>query len=300
MTSYCYLRTGPSENKIWKACEKSVKVLDCLKENDTVKKGKHPYVSCVILDEFGNILQDEQGELITLTDPKTKKHAEAKAIERLLLSKDNLYEKAHTLLTTLEPCSYRNIANHPEEIACAKMIIYAGIKQVLVGIVDPELSIRGHGLNMLASGEIYFSMFPSSFYNDIRKKNKKYLENVRDMYGKDEPLILIGPYAEFELANAPKSIRHFLVNEKKAGKLSSIRDKVKNLRNPHKIQAYVEKNYDGEIMQGVLDELKNKKSGNFTLYEKVAQYIASAISTDDVDRNGYILFMLINWMNEIS
>ena len=235
---YYFREDGPSEEKIYKACKRSIAELDKLDNEEKVQKGEHPYVSAIILDEDGNILKDDKGEeLIELTDPKAKKHAEAKLIERLLLAgniddlinraqnKDDLLNRAHTLITTLEPCAIRNTIKHPEEIACAKLIAYAGIKQVIVGMLDPAVEVRGRGLNILDSWGIPYAFFPFSLIKEVKKKNKKYIDRSNN-----EPITKISkriynPIAEVELMNAPRSIRNFMDDDSNQEMLKEIFNK---------------------------------------------------------------------------
>jgi len=234
---YYFRRDGPSEEKIYEACKRSIAELDELDNEEKVQKGEHPYVSAIILDKDGNILKDDNGELIELTDPKNKRHAEAKLIERLLLAgntddllnraknKDDLLNRAHTLITTLEPCAIRNTIKYPEEIACAKLIAYAGIKQVIVGMLDPATEVRGRGLNILDLRNIPYTFFPLPLIKKLKKKNKKYIDRSNN-----EPITKISkrfynPIAEVELMNAPCSIRNFMDDDSNQERLKEIFNK---------------------------------------------------------------------------
>jgi len=360
---YYFREDGPSEEKIYKACKRSIAELDKLDNEEKVQKGEHPYVSAIILDEDGNILKDDKGkELIELTDPKAKKHAEAKLIERLLLAgniddlinraqnKDDLLNRAHTLITTLEPCAIRNTIKHPEEIACAKLIAYAGIKQVIVGMLDPAVEVRGRGLNILDSWGIPYAFFPFSLIKEVKKKNKKYIDRSNN-----EPITKISkriynPIAEVELMNAPRSIRNFMGDESNQKSLKEIFNNkffkqypteylkkyfIKYEYNPedyikyypmlgwYDLKEFIISQYQDQTIQDILNKIKRDHIQdylnnidqtikdylnylkmikgyqiadlNFTMYEKIAQYLGIDIHMEKSDRDALILFYELQW-----
>ena len=279
-------------DRVYKACKRSVKELDKLDDIEDVKNGDHPYVSAIILDSNGDILKDQNGkELIELTDPETKKHAEAKVIERMLSSGDDIVSRAHTLITTLEPCSYRNTSKHTEEIACAKLITYTGIKQVIIGMLDPSLTVRGRGLALLDRLPVYYTMFPLDLAMEVRNKNKKYIDNTEKhilYYGNYEPTI--SPRAEFQIQYAPKSIRGFMDEREIRVLIEEIKER---FHNNYPNYNNLEKSDDVELYKFIKDleefavkelysenspsktlikKMKNKKIDGYTIFEKMQQY----------------------------
>jgi pyrimidine deaminase RibD-like protein len=285
----------PPSERVYKACKISVKKLDELDDIEDVKKGEHPYVSAIILDRNGDILKDKNGkELIELTDPKTKKHAEAKVIERMISSGDDVISRAHTLITTLEPCSYRNTTKHPEEIACAKLISYAGIRHVVIGMLDPSLTVRGRGLAFLEHCQgFYFTMFPEELVEKVRDKNKEYIKNIEDqiMY-RENYESTISPRAEYQLEYAPKSIRNFMDEGEVRNLIEEINeqfhDNYHNYNNREKLNnVKLLKKYPKDLEKFAVKELhsenspsntlikmmKKKKIDDHTIFEKMLQYI---------------------------
>jgi len=352
---YYFRKDGPSEEKIYKACKTSIAKLDELDNEEKVQKGEHPYVSAIILDKDGNILKDDKGkELIELTDPKHKRHAEAKLIERLLLAgniddllnraenKDDLLNRAHTLITTLEPCATRNTAKTPEEIACAKLIAYAGIKQVIVGMLDPAIEVSGRGLNILYFWGIPYAFFPFSLIKKLENKNKNYIQRseIELMSTKISKISKRGytTNAEVELMNAPRSIRNFMHDESNRESLREIfnnffnqyptknfkKHYIKNKYNPedyikyyplqgiYDLAKFITSQYEDQTIQDYLNKIKKDHTQdyldcfnkikryqfagiNFTMYEKIAQYLGIDIHMEKSDRDALILFYILQW-----
>jgi pyrimidine deaminase RibD-like protein len=289
-----YLCVG-SENKVWDNCKRSISELRKLDEYENIKNGEHPYVSCIILDSFGNILKDSKGnEIITLTDPDVRNpsrvHAEAKAIRWILSDKD-LRKKACTLITTLEPCSYRNVKNHPEEVACSKLISYAGIKQVVVGTLDPAPEISGRGLKIMEQWGVYVTFFPCDLHSDILRINKKYLKknaSVKNRY-------YINPIYEFSINHAPLSVQKYLKSNIFVKNTFKSSENKKDLSK--KIFSIDE--LTSEALE-IVDELKKKKNNqNISIYEKIAEYLGLPVDKEEVFRNKYILTYVIEWYFEL-
>jgi len=320
MPSDAYLRNGPPDNRIYEACGKSIEALHELDGVKKVRKGEHPYVSSIILDRYGYILKDRDGEeLIALTDPLTKKHAEASVIEGLLSSGDDIIRKAHTLITTLEPCSYRSTTRHPEEIACAKLITYAGIRQVIVGILDPAVTVRGRGLALLDKWGVYFGMFPSDLADMIRNKNEEYIKKHRVSWegNLQNQERTISPYAEFELDYAPRSIRNFFEEKNVMGSLINIamrfyqenpeymkdevRDDEKYYKSLSKFAEDQLQRSDNEILRDLIDKMRNERIYGTTIYQKIQQYIGYPLwgygdeGDPEFRKDTYILFVMLRW-----
>ena len=71
-------------------------------------------------------------------------HAEVEALQRV-----NGSARGATLYVNLEPC-----AHHGRTPPCAEALIAAGLKRVVVGIVDPNPLVRGRGLRRLRQAGI--------------------------------------------------------------------------------------------------------------------------------------------------
>ena len=94
---------------------------------------ENPNVGCVIIDADGNLCASGY------TQPGGRPHA-----EQVALKKAGTKAKNATLYVTLEPCSH--FGKTPP---CSTAIIEAGIKRVVVGMIDPDARVNGTGIEML-------------------------------------------------------------------------------------------------------------------------------------------------------
>lgn len=92
---------------------------------------------------------------------ESSKHAERIAIEKL----DKSTLNGATLVTTLEPCI--NIANNQPLQSCTDLIIESGIKDVIIGILDPNGAIYCQGYEKLLENNINVSFFTPKLRNKI-------------------------------------------------------------------------------------------------------------------------------------
>ena len=93
----------------------------------------NPSVGCVIINVDGNLCASGY------TQAGGSPHAEQVALKKAGIKANNA-----TLYVTLEPCSH--FGKTPP---CADAIIKAGIKRVVVGIIDPDTRVNGEGIKRL-------------------------------------------------------------------------------------------------------------------------------------------------------
>ena len=62
---------------------------------------------------------------------------------------ENLNDTNLTVFVTLEPCSF-----HGKTPSCAKAIIEKGIRNVVVGMLDPHPKNQGNGIQMLKDANV--------------------------------------------------------------------------------------------------------------------------------------------------
>lgn len=151
------------------ACEEAIELAEASRKNMEKDGDLHPLVGAVLLDSNGRKLttgsRRENG----------KSHAEVCAIEKLGMQKS----KVHTVVTTLEPCCYRN---NPDKICCAKRVVRLGAKQCIIGTLDPATGVRGRGAQILQMRDVYFTMFPRRLQERIMKVNREYVQFMSDLY----------------------------------------------------------------------------------------------------------------------
>lgn len=134
----------------------------------------------------------------------TGRHAERVSIEKLF--PDEL--KDSTLFTTLEPC----IKLQPGQIveSCTDLIIKSGIKEVVIGILEPNGTIYCEGYNKLVENNIGVTFFNPDLSSVIEGETLK-CGNLHQMIGpgkKHIPVIHSGTSMNIQFSQTdPRSIR---------------------------------------------------------------------------------------------
>lgn len=132
------------------------------------KDGKvSPKVGAVLYKADGTIETACRGEI------RYGDHAEFTLLER-----KHRAEKldGSILFATLEPCA-PGARNHPK-LGCAERIVLARIKEVYVGIEDPDPTVDRKGIKYLQDHGITVHMFEADLQDAIRKENKAFLEQA--------------------------------------------------------------------------------------------------------------------------
>jgi diaminohydroxyphosphoribosylaminopyrimidine deaminase / 5-amino-6-(5-phosphoribosylamino)uracil reductase len=102
----------------------------------------NPWVGCVIVP------QGEEPAALGATQPPGGPHAEAVALELAGPS-----AAGAVAYVTLEPCSH-----HGRTPPCADALIAAGVRRVVVGIVDPDPKVQGAGIRRLEEAGVEVSV----------------------------------------------------------------------------------------------------------------------------------------------
>ena len=147
--------------------EKAIEVMNS-SINEPRSDGKQsPKVGAVILKPDGTIETACRGEL------RYGDHAEFTLLER-----KNRSQKldGSTLFATLEPCA-PGARKHPK-LGCAERIVNARIKEVWVGIEDPDPDVDRKGIKYLEDNGIKVKMFPPDLQKKIRAANKDFLKQA--------------------------------------------------------------------------------------------------------------------------
>jgi ATP-dependent DNA helicase RecG len=123
-----------------------------------------PLVGAVLLKPDGNIETAHRGEL------REGDHAEFTLLER-----KNRATKldGSILFATLEPCA-PGARNHPK-LSCAERIVNARIKEVWVGITDPDPMVDRKGIKFLQDHGVIVHMFDQDLQEEIQEVNKEFI-----------------------------------------------------------------------------------------------------------------------------
>ena len=128
-----------------------------------------PKVGAVLYKPDGTIETACRGEL------RHGDHAEFTLLERK--NRGNNLDGS-ILFATLEPCA-KGARKHPK-LSCAKRIFLARIKEVWVGIQDPDPTVARKGIGYLIRQGVAVHMFDRDLQEVIEKENKEFLEQATE------------------------------------------------------------------------------------------------------------------------
>ena len=126
-----------------------------------------PLVGAVLLTLDGTVETAHRGEL------RDGDHAEFALLERK--NRDKKLDGA-VLFVTLEPCA-PNSRQHPK-LSCAERIVLARIKEVWVGIEDPDPLVDRKGIKYLQDNGVTVHVFDRDLQEEIQKVNKTFIEQA--------------------------------------------------------------------------------------------------------------------------
>ncbi|MFZ2654824.1 MAG: ATP-binding protein [Victivallales bacterium] len=137
-----------------------------------------PKVGAVLVKPDGKVETACRGEL------RHGDHAEYTILER-----KNRSSKldGSILFATLEPCA-PGARRHPK-LGCAERIVLARIKEVWIGIQDPDPTVARKGIKYLENNGIKIHMFDRDLQDVIEKENRDFLKqaNARAAATKKKP-----------------------------------------------------------------------------------------------------------------
>lgn len=123
-----------------------------------------PKVGAVIIKPDGKVETAYRGEL------RDGDHAEFTLLERKNRSTPL---EGSVLFATLEPCAPG--ARSGTKLSCAERIVLARIKEVWIGIEDPDPTVDRKGIKYLQDNEIKVYMFDRDLQETIHEENKQFL-----------------------------------------------------------------------------------------------------------------------------
>lgn len=143
-------------------------------EDDTKPR---PFVGAILVDpNLTEIVRAHRGG-----DNGNGEHAEYRLLEKL--KHKNIEDlKNCTLFVSLEPCTTRN---NPK-IPCFKRVIDSGIGRLFIGMLDPDIRIRGNGVIKLKEAGIKVDMFPNEIEEKLRELNSEWIQWIKEKDYKDE------------------------------------------------------------------------------------------------------------------
>jgi ATP-dependent DNA helicase RecG len=121
-----------------------------------------PLVGAVLSKPDGTVETACRGEL------RHGDHAEYTLLERK--NRSNKLDGA-ILFATLEPCAPDS--RHPPKMSCAQRIVFARIKEVWVGLEDPDPTVDRKGIKFLQDNGIAVHMFDRDLQEVIQKENRE-------------------------------------------------------------------------------------------------------------------------------
>jgi len=127
----------------------------------------NPLVGAVLWRPDGTVETACRGEL------RNGDHAEYALLERK--NRDKKLDGA-VLFTTLEPCAPGS-RQHPK-LPCAERIVLARIKEVWIGIVDPDPTVERKGIRYLQDSGVTVRMFDRDLQEEIQKANEAFIEQA--------------------------------------------------------------------------------------------------------------------------
>jgi len=96
-------------------------------------------------------------------------HAEETALDKC--KKQDL--TGAVAITTLEPCV---AGRRHSKTTCAHLLLQAGIEHVVIGMLDPNPSIRGTSEGLFSKNKVSVYYFPTELRSEIRSLNEEFIE----------------------------------------------------------------------------------------------------------------------------
>lgn len=157
-----------------------------------------PFVGAVLRKPDGRIETAYRGEL------REGDHAEFTLLER---KNRDVALDGSVLFITLEPCA-PGARNEPK-VSCAERIVLARIKEVWVGIEDPDPTVDRKGIKYLQDNGVTVHMFEARFQETIRSKNKDFIAQAleRAATSQEEQELKPVTFSDLELGLSEAALR---------------------------------------------------------------------------------------------
>ncbi len=148
----------------------------------------NPLVGAVLVKPDGGIETAHRGEL------RYGDHAEFTLLERK--NRHSLLEGS-SLFSTLEPCA-PGARRHPK-LSCSERIMLARIKEVWVGLADPDPTVDRKGIAYLEKHGIKVHMFDRDLQEEIQEHNREFIRQAQRRAAEAEKQAEVVQLSEYEV-----------------------------------------------------------------------------------------------------
>ena len=149
--------------------ERAVSVMKSSVEEPRDDGKASPWVGAVLVKKDDTVDTASRGEL------RDGDHAEFTLLERK--NRSSRLDGA-VLFTTLEPCAPG--ARKLPKLSCAERIVLARIKEVWVGVEDPDPTVDRKGIKYLQDHGVTVKMFDRDLQDQINEANKSFIEQAAE------------------------------------------------------------------------------------------------------------------------
>lgn len=167
-------------------------------KNDLMKIAIEEHLKCSEFPRVGAVIS-KNGILLSTGHRGERKgvHAERIAIEKL--SKEDLQDS--TIYTTLEPCVTIQLGQTTE--CCADLIIKSGIREAVIGVLDPNGTIYSEGFRKLLENKVSVGFFNRSLRKAVEEETFEY-GDIHKLIGPGKrriPVVLSGTHLDIQFSD---------------------------------------------------------------------------------------------------
>ncbi len=166
--------------------------------SDLMKLAIEEHLKCREFPRVGAVISKDGILLSTGYRGESKNvHAERVAIEKL--NKDKL--QGSTIYTTLEPCV--TIQAGQSKTCCADLIIESGIREAVIGVLDPNGTIYSQGFRKLLANNVSVSFFSRTLRKAVEEETFEY-GDIHKLIGPGKrriPVIHSGTHLEVQFSD---------------------------------------------------------------------------------------------------
>lgn len=159
-----------------------------------LKCSNFPRVGVVVARDGEILATGHRGEVDNL-------HAERVALEKLTPAD----RAGTTVYTTLEPCV--EIHDQQATVSCADLLISSGVREVVIGVLDPNGSIYSQGYRRLLENNVSVSFFSRKLRQAVEEETFEYGEVHRVVGAGKRRVPVVGSGTEITVQFSKADIR---------------------------------------------------------------------------------------------